>query len=99
MGACLIVDIVQLTGLDVQLSKSTLARAGIRLSYTHLDWDVHQDALKRGSNDMASGAFINDERQRYAWFSHPYRYESNVLYVRRGTRGQYPFKSSQAMLA
>lgn len=88
-----------LTGLDIQLLRATLARAGIDVSFTYLEWDDHQKALKEGKNDVATGAFITPEREQYAWFSNHYRYEANVLYVKRGMSKQYPFQSAKAMLA
>jgi hypothetical protein len=52
----------------------------------------HMGDIKNGVRDIAAGAFKNPERAEYAYFSAPYRKETDVLYVRKGDASRYLFK-------
>src|SRR3546814_1817521 len=70
-----------LTGLDVKLLKSYIKKAGYNVKYDAVPWKQHQLELKEGVRDIAAGATWTAEREKYAYFSIPYRKEVNVLYV------------------
>ena len=74
----------QLTGLDVQLFKEVFEEElGLTLELPQVDWDIHQEDIRRGVRDVAGGAFMTPERARYAYFSAPYRSEDIILICRR----------------
>lgn len=73
-----------LTGLDVQLMRTAAARADLTVEFEPRAWDRQLLALQRGEQDVTVG-FKTDTRASYAHFSEPLRYETNVLYVRRGS--------------
>jgi ABC-type amino acid transport substrate-binding protein len=48
--------------------------------------------------DPLAGATYSPERDRYAYFSKPYRSETDVLILPRGKSSQYPFHTIDEML-
>ena len=86
-------DVKRLSGLDVQLIRAVFARMGYEVAYEEVSWKQHQLDIKNGVRDIAAGAFKNAERAEYAYFSAPYRKETDVLYVRKGEASQYSFKN------
>jgi polar amino acid transport system substrate-binding protein len=83
----------QLTGLDVELVKAIIREMNCTITYVELPWLRQLAYLKNGSLDMIAGASKTSERQEYAFFSNFYRYESNVIFVLKGTAKKYPFKA------
>lgn len=71
-----------LTGLDYELMTIFSKEAGNRLSYEHVYWDDLLLQIKEGKKDFATGALYSPERAQYAYYSIPYRYEENSLFVR-----------------
>jgi polar amino acid transport system substrate-binding protein len=87
-------DVKRLTGLDVQLVRAVFAQMGYEILYEEVGWKQHQSDVKNGVRDIAAGAFKNPERAEYAYFSAPYRKETDVLYVRKGEASRYSFKDA-----
>ena len=86
-------DLKRLTGLDVQLVRAVFAQMGYDIDYEEVSWKQHQLDLQNGVRDIAAGAFKNPERNEYAYYSAPYRKETDVLYVRKGEASKYSFKN------
>ncbi|MBM5799750.1 MAG: transporter substrate-binding domain-containing protein [Cyanobacteria bacterium K_DeepCast_35m_m2_023] len=77
-------DRTELTGLDVQLLREVFEnKLGLRYQLGEVSWQQHQQDLRAGTRDVAGGAFRTRERETYAHYSKPYRYEEVVLYRRR----------------
>jgi polar amino acid transport system substrate-binding protein len=87
-------DIKRLTGLDVQLVRAVFAQMGYDVAYEEVSWKQHQSDIENGVRDIAAGAFKNAERAEYAYYSAPYRKETDVLYVRKGEASRYSFKDA-----
>lgn len=85
-------DVKRLTGLDVQLIRAVFARLGYEVMYEEVGWKQHQTDIATGLRDIAAGAFKNVERAEYAYYSAPYRKETDVLYVRKGDASRYAFE-------
>ena len=92
-------DFQRLTGLDIQLIRAVFAHMGYEVSYEEISWQQHQLDVKNGVRDIAAGAFKNRERAEYAYFSAPYRTETDVLYVRKGDAARYRFKRGSELIA
>ncbi len=76
-----------------------LARAmGVELVLTDMAWEDHLAALAAGSADIAAGATFSPERNQYAFFSKPYRRETDVLILRKGASARFPLLSIEEML-
>ncbi|HXV11702.1 MAG TPA: transporter substrate-binding domain-containing protein [Burkholderiales bacterium] len=92
-------NIRQLTGLDVQLVRTVFSRIGHEVSYEEIGWKQHQLDIKNGVRDIAAGAFKNPERAEYAYYSAPYRKETDVVYVRKGESSRYRYGSVSELIA
>ncbi|HXV83744.1 MAG TPA: transporter substrate-binding domain-containing protein [Candidatus Binatia bacterium] len=91
-------DVKRLTGLDVQLVRAVFAQMGYEVTYEEVSWKQHQLDVQNGVRDIAAGAFKNPERAEYAYFSVPYRKETDVLYIRKGEASRYPFRDVRELL-
>lgn len=87
-----------LTGLDVELTRAIAKAAGKRVTYDPINWQEHQDQLKNGTRDFASGATYTPERAHYVYFSDPYRYEEDSLFIPRGQEDLYQFSDIEGFL-
>ena len=89
----------ELRGLDIQMVTRILAETGSTVSYEQIDWIEHQQQIKNGERDIAAGAYKTAEREEYAWFSHPYRTETDVLVTRRADQDRLPASNVKELLA
>lgn len=87
-----------LTGFDVEIERALARTMGIEIALPRVSWDDHLANLAAGTADIASGATESEARARYAYFSKPYRTETDVLIVPRGMSGRYPFDTVDEML-
>ena len=87
-----------LTGFDVEIERAIAKVLGVELVLTDMAWEDHTAALAKGSVDIAAGATYSPERDRYAYFSKPYRQETDVLVLRKGTSSRYRFVTVEHML-
>jgi polar amino acid transport system substrate-binding protein len=58
-----------------------------------MGWLDSLEALKNGSQDIASGATYSKDRAAYVYYSKPYRYEEDGLFILRDEFEQYPFNT------
>jgi len=87
-----------LTGFDVEIERAVGRLLGVEILLPEVSWKDQQAALAAGTADIAAGATRNEERAAYAYFSKPYRTETDVLIVPAGAAGQYPFRTIPEML-
>ncbi len=74
----------ELTGLDVRLLREAFeGELGRDLELPEVSWKQHQLDIRTGLRDVAGGAFRTAERETYAHYSKPYRFEEVVVYRRR----------------
>lgn len=90
---------LRLTGMDVELVRSLALKVGVSMMYEQLGWDVHQRQLESGNKDIAAGATYTDNRAQYAYFSVPYRFEENSLFMRQDSEKTLSFDSVAEYLA
>lgn len=82
-----------LTGLDVQLVQKLSEKAGFIPQYQNLPWNKIIDGLQNGNIDFVSGATYAKEREAFAYYSKPYRFEEDALFVLRKKTDHYKFKN------
>jgi polar amino acid transport system substrate-binding protein len=87
-----------LTGFDVQIERALARIMNVEISLPPTAWEDHLAALAAGNADIAAGATFSEARSRYAYFSKPYRTETDVLILPRGAGGRYPFRTIDEML-
>jgi len=84
-------DVTRLTGLDIELLRAIFSRMGYSLTFDEVTWRQHQIDIANGDRDIAAGAFLSEERSKYAYYSDAYRTERNVVYVRPEDAQVYDF--------
>jgi polar amino acid transport system substrate-binding protein len=87
-----------LTGFDVEIERAVARVMRVKLLLPEISWDSHLAGIAAGTSDIAAGATYTSGRDQYAYFSKPYRRETDVLTVLRGTSSKYPFKTIDQML-
>lgn len=87
-----------LTGLDVALVTAILKEIGYEPYYQTVSWKQHQEDLKTGARDFAPGATKTKAREAFVYFSKPYRFEENSLFVLKGNGGDFDASSVDLFL-
>ena len=87
-----------LTGFDVEIERAIGRIMGVKITIPQMAWEDHLAGIAAGTTDFAAGATKNDARTRYAWFSKPYRTETDVLIVPTGASAGLPFRTIDGMI-
>jgi polar amino acid transport system substrate-binding protein len=87
-----------LTGFDVEIERALARIMGVEIDLSEIAWKDHLAALIAGTADIAAGATLSEARGLYAYFSQPYRTETDVLILPRGSSSRYPFHTVAEML-
>jgi polar amino acid transport system substrate-binding protein len=87
-----------LTGFDVEIERALARLMSVETQLPEIAWKEHLAALADGTSDIAAGATASEARAAYAYFSKPYRTETDVLILPRGAGGRYPFRTIPEML-
>jgi len=87
-----------LTGFDVEIQRALARVMGVEIDLPEIAWKDHLAALIAGTADIAAGATASEARGLYAYFSQPYRTETDVLILPRSASGRYPFRTIEGML-
>lgn len=87
-----------LTGLDFELMKVISKEVGQKIVYQSVLWEDLLQEVRQGKKDFATGALYSDERGQYAYFSAPYRYEEDSLFVLRTHMKKMKGKSLQEVI-
>lgn len=73
----------QPVGLRVELVANTLKEMNCQLTFLKMPWARALVELEEGRIDIIGGAFPNEERQAYAWYSKVDFHSPNILFVRK----------------
>lgn len=84
-------DSGEFTGLDVVFLSGIFREMGCTVLFEEMNWKGALARIENGTLDFVAGASRLPERERYAWFSSPYRHETFTLIVRKEDVGQYDF--------
>jgi polar amino acid transport system substrate-binding protein len=87
-----------LTGFDVEIERAIAQLIGVDLVLPEVAWEEHPAAPAAGNADLAAGATFSGERNRYTYFSKPYRRETDVLVLPKGRSSRYSFETIDQML-
>jgi polar amino acid transport system substrate-binding protein len=87
-----------LTGFDVEIERALARIMGVEIDLPEIAWKDHLAALIAGTGDIAAGATASEARGLYAYFSQPYRTETDVLILPRGASRRYAFHTVEGML-
>jgi len=88
------------TGFDIDILNATCKEADIVLNHTPyvVPWKRTIYSIETGMFDITTAASKTQEREQFAYFIGPYRYESIALYVRKGESADYPIHSFRDLL-
>lgn len=84
-------------GLDIDILQTLATELNCQLKLEQDTWAALLRRLQNGELDILPGASKSSERERYAWFSRPYRQEQFVIYQRQESELNFP--NLAAMLA
>jgi polar amino acid transport system substrate-binding protein len=91
--------IPQWHGLDVEMLNAVAKEAGYTIDADAVPWDQHLRDVETGARDIAVGASRTPQREEYAMFSAPFRYETMVLIVPRGKSGSLSAGTPEELVA
>jgi polar amino acid transport system substrate-binding protein len=69
------------SGFDAEFLQTVLQSFACPLEFVLIPWNHQQASLAEGKIDLALGVSSNAEREKYAYFSKPYRQEVVKLFV------------------
>ncbi|MBV9968968.1 MAG: transporter substrate-binding domain-containing protein, partial [Xanthobacteraceae bacterium] len=87
-----------LTGYDVEIERALARILGVDIQLPEVAWEKHLADVADGKADIAAGATFSKEREGYAYFSKPYRQETDVLVLRRAASAHFRFSDPAQML-
>lgn len=87
----------KLVGLDYEIFSEILQLSGDTGEFVELPWQRHLNYIETGDIDIAMGSSKNEDREKYAYFSEPYRLEKVVLVVRKGQSGNINIPNLKAL--
>ena len=85
-----------LTGFDVEIERALAGIMSVEIALPEIAWEDHLAALAAGTADIAAGATASEARSLYAYFSKPYRTETDVLILPEGHHRPIPFSDDRA---
>lgn len=90
-------DEKKFTGLDHELVSRVLAQTACQwtMSENQIPWRRQLAWIEVGELDLITGASKTTEREKFAYFSDPYRSESVTIFVRKADREKYKIKQLQ----
>lgn len=71
--------LAHLTGMDIELLREALSRIGCVPRFVQLDWSEQLEQLQAGTLDVVLAAARYPDRDKYAWFSTPFRHSEQVI--------------------
>jgi len=88
------------TGLDVKVMDAVFKRAGLHyVANKETDWaDIVED-IREGNTDFGIAAFVTPEREKFAYFSKPYREEYVALFIPRDRAHAFKFQDLDDLFA
>lgn len=89
----------ELAGIDIDLITTIVKKLCSDVHFDKVNWDQHITDIKSGVRDIALGATFSEERSQFAYFSEPYRYEQNSLFMLKSSTKVLNFKYITQFLA
>ncbi len=87
----------EMEGYQIQLVESIMQRLGCQITYKQSYWSDLIEKLKKGEIDFMADATVTESRQKFSYFSNPYRQETFTLYVHRENYQKSLNKSIKAL--
>ncbi|RQD78068.1 transporter substrate-binding domain-containing protein [Desulfonatronospira sp. MSAO_Bac3] len=88
----------EVTGLDIQIARELFEQTGHRVTFEPMSWAEILEGLKTGETDFLMGAYYEEAREEFAYFSKPYRTERNEIYYHKSIDKLSSLNSVQELL-
>lgn len=82
-----------LEGLDIHILNAVADMLRYKIVYEEISWQQHQEKMKPGAFDIAIGATRTIEREKYYYFTIPYRESIDALFVLKGSSKKLNFRN------
>lgn len=73
----------EVTGLDIQIARELFEQTGHRVAFEPMSWAEILEGLKTGETDFLMGAYYEESREEFAYYSKSYRTERNNIYYHK----------------
>jgi len=83
----------ELAGLDIEFVNAIAKQANLTIEYEDMPWKRVLKSVETGEVDLTVGASFSEERDKYAYFSIPYREEIVHLIIKRGMNRLFQLNS------
>ncbi len=87
-----------LSGVDIDIIKAAFEESGCKVEFKEMPWKRQLVSVEDGSLNIAPGASILPERQKYANFSQAYRDESFALFFVKGGNDKYKISKLEDLI-
>ncbi|RQD67316.1 MAG: hypothetical protein D5R98_00980 [Desulfonatronovibrio sp. MSAO_Bac4] len=87
-----------ITGLEIKAAYELFESAGYQVSFEPMTWSEMLASLKAGSIDFVMGAYYDKSRTEYCYYSIPYRFERNSVYIHKKIPGTDKIESMDDLL-
>jgi len=88
-----------ITGLDIEIINAVSNKVDISIKYVESGWEQSILKIQNGKSDMVAAASYTKEREVYANFSVPYRFEEISLFALSSTKKPINFNNINEFLA
>ena len=83
----------EILGLDIHLLNSIYNQINQDIHYIPIQWSKLSETMQQKKIDLVSGVYKTPQREKFAYFSKPYRTETDRLYMRKKEIRYYHFKT------
>ena len=70
-----------ISGMDIDIARALADRLKLQVTFDKDERYANQRKIKEGTWDISAGATFSEYRSEYAYFSIPYRFEENSLFI------------------
>lgn len=90
----------KLSGFDIEILEAVVTGAGFSIIHTEyaVPWARHWKYIEHGDMDLCTSASRTAEREKFAYFTAPYRHEYLGLFFRKGEADNYDIKEIEDLL-
>jgi polar amino acid transport system substrate-binding protein len=86
-------------GMSIALVDAIVAKVGVGIKYEEVSWVQQQLDIKNGIRDLLLDGTYTDARAKFAYFSVPYRFEENSVFILKNSKTNFNFKNIDEYLA
>jgi polar amino acid transport system substrate-binding protein len=89
----------KVTGMDIQIINAVASKIGIKIQHNRVNLPDALSQIQTGTLDMSAGITYSIQRAAYAYYSEPYRFEENSVFVLKKSSWSLNFQNISEFLA